>query len=204
MPSCGPRAEFVSGVRDVRTTRCLARGYLAVLSLDASVEPVIPVYVGLGANLGDRELNLRRALGMLAEADCHVLSVSPLYETEPGGVLSQPRFLNAAAALTTALAPHVLLAALKRIETAMGRRVTVRYGPRPIDLDLLLYADLRIQTPNLTVPHPGLVERFTVLVPLCDIAPDVVHPGTRSTATQHLQALGAPQGIAPYPPGLAS
>ena len=160
------------------------------------------VYLGLGANLGDRAANLFRALAALGARGILVRRVSPLYETEPWGLTEQPRFLNAACAVETTLAPAALLAALKGIERDLGRVETVRYGPRPIDLDILLYDALTIETPTLTIPHPGMLERATVLVPLADIAGVAVHPHTGRTIREHLAALGQVEGLAPYPPGL--
>jgi len=163
-----------------------------------------PVYLGLGANLGDREASLRRALDMLAERGCQVLAVSPLYETEPWGVLDQPRFLNAACLVETALPPHRLLDTLLEVEVALGRVRTQRYGPRSIDLDILMYGELRIRTARLTVPHPGMLERATVLAPLADIALSVEHPESGRPIAYHLRALGALDGVASYPPGLSA
>ncbi|HHX64584.1 MAG TPA: 2-amino-4-hydroxy-6-hydroxymethyldihydropteridine diphosphokinase [Chloroflexi bacterium] len=160
------------------------------------------VYIGLGANLGDREANIREALRRMADARMRILAVSPLYETEPWGITDQPRFLNGACAIETDLSPEELLDTLKKIEADMGRVRTVRNGPRPIDLDILLYDDRRIETPRLKVPHPGIVERNTVLVPLVDIAPDLKHPLTGRTMTDHLADLGPTPDVAPYPPGL--
>lgn len=160
------------------------------------------VYLGLGANLGDREANIAQALAALSRRGCRVCALSPLYETEPWGIMDQPRFLNAAACVETALGPHALLDALKMIEKELGRKPSIRYGPRPIDLDILLYADLRIATPRLTVPHAGMLERASVLVPLADIAPEMRHPVTGLTIATHRKSLGATPDVAPYPPGL--
>lgn len=162
------------------------------------------VYLGLGANLGDRQANLLRAVATLGERGIAVLALSPFYETEPWGVTAQPRFLNAAAAVETTLPPHALLDALKEIERDVGREPGVRYGPRPLDLDILLYGDLIIATPRLRVPHAGMLARSTVLVPLADIAPQVVHPVTLRTIAAHLADLGAIHDVAPYPPGLGT
>ncbi|MHB0856188.1 MAG: 2-amino-4-hydroxy-6-hydroxymethyldihydropteridine diphosphokinase [Anaerolineae bacterium] len=165
---------------------------------------MMQAYLGLGANLGDRAAGIRQALAVLNDHDVYVNAVSALYETEPWGLTAQPRFLNAACLVETVLGPHALLDTLKGIEREMGRVVTVRYGPRPIDLDILLYDGLRIATPRLTVPHPGMTERASVLVPLSDIAATIIHPITGLTVGQHLALLGRVEGIAAYPPGLAS
>jgi 2-amino-4-hydroxy-6-hydroxymethyldihydropteridine diphosphokinase len=133
------------------------------------------VYLGLGANLGDRLANLRRALSALPP-DFEVRAVSRLYETEPTYVLDQPRFLNLAARAWTALTPLAALRRLKQVENELGRQAGVRFGPRLIDLDLLLYEAVVLDTPELTLPHPRLPERAFVLVPLADVAPDVTHP----------------------------
>jgi len=159
-------------------------------------------YLGLGSNLGDRQRNLSEALEALRERGIRVLATSPVYETEPWGVADQPRYLNAACAVGTCLPPIELLDALKRIEKQMGRVRSVRYGPRPIDLDILLYGDLLLNTPRLCIPHAGMLERASVLVPLADIAPDQRHPVTHLTIAQHLALLGGAPGIAPFPPGL--
>jgi 2-amino-4-hydroxy-6-hydroxymethyldihydropteridine diphosphokinase len=131
------------------------------------------VYLGLGSNQGDRPAHLRGALRALAALPgTQVQAVSALYESAPWGVTDQPPFLNAVAAITTALAPADLLQAVKRIERAAGRRAGRRWGPRPLDIDLLLYDDQRVDTPDLTIPHPRLAERRFVLAPLQDLRPD--------------------------------
>jgi len=135
-------------------------------------------YVGLGANLGPREQTLRRAIELLsAEDGVNVVAVSRLRETEPVGVLDQPRFLNGAAALETTLAPRELLDVLLRIEQELGRtRDGMRWGPRTVDLDLLVYADELVDEPGLRVPHPRLRERRFALEPLAELDPELVIP----------------------------
>ena len=136
-------------------------------------------YVGLGANLGDREATIRRAVELLADADgIGVLAVSALRETDPVGLEDQPRFLNGAAALETTLRPGGLLEVLLGIERVLGRvREGARFGPRTIDLDLLLYDDETVDEPGLTVPHPRLHERRFALEPLAELAPALAIPG---------------------------
>lgn len=137
-------------------------------------------YVGLGANLGDREENVRRALGLLAaHREIEVVSVSSLRETDPVGYLEQPRFLNGAVALETSLEPRALLDALLAVERRLGRvrGDGPRFGPRPIDLDLLLYEDVVLDEPGLVLPHPRLHERSFVLEPLAELEPGLVVPG---------------------------
>jgi 2-amino-4-hydroxy-6-hydroxymethyldihydropteridine diphosphokinase len=130
-------------------------------------------YVGVGANLGDREATIRAAIETLPA----VVAVSKLRETDPVGVVDQPPFLNGAVALETELAPRDLLAVLLAVERKLGRERRERWGPRTIDLDLLLYGDEAIDEPGLTVPHPRLHERRFALEPLVDLDPDVAIPG---------------------------
>ncbi len=137
-------------------------------------------YVGVGANLGDREGTIRTALAALdARPDVAVVAVSALRETDPVGYLDQPRFLNGAAALETELGPRELLDALLEVERELGRvrGVGPRYGPRPIDLDLLLHGDVVVDEPGLVVPHPRLHERLFALEPLAELDPALVVPG---------------------------
>jgi 2-amino-4-hydroxy-6-hydroxymethyldihydropteridine diphosphokinase len=135
-------------------------------------------YVGLGANLGPREITLLRAVDLLAATDgVEVRAVSQLRETEPVGVVEQPLFLNGAVALDTSLSPQDLLDRLLEIERGLGRVRDVRWGPRVVDLDLLVYGDLQIDEPGLRVPHPRLYERRFVLEPLAELDPDLEIPG---------------------------
>jgi 2-amino-4-hydroxy-6-hydroxymethyldihydropteridine diphosphokinase len=140
---------------------------------------VARAYVGLGANLGDREATIRRAVELLGEQDgIEVLAVSTLRETDPVGVEDQPWFLNGAAAIETTLGPGELLGVLLGVERVLGRvRDGVRFGPRTIDLDLLLYGDETLDDPGLTVPHPRLHERRFALEPLAELAPGLAIPG---------------------------
>src|SRR5262249_12112013 len=134
-------------------------------------------YIALGSNLGDRRHYLDGALNLLEQAGIKVERVSSVYETAPvGGPPGQGAFLNAAARITTELAPQALMDLLLQTEQRLGRARTVHHGPRTIDLDLLLYDDRVVHEPGLEVPHPRLQERWFVLAPLADIAPDVVHP----------------------------
>ncbi len=127
-------------------------------------------YLGLGSNLGDRREILRRAAGALDE----VTVVSPVYETDPVGGVEQEAFYNIVVEVETRLNPHELLARCQELERAEGRVRTVRWGPRTLDVDLLLYGDRRIDTPDLVVPHPRMHERNFVMVPLLDIDPALV------------------------------
>jgi 2-amino-4-hydroxy-6-hydroxymethyldihydropteridine diphosphokinase len=137
------------------------------------------VYVGLGSNLGDREANLRSALDALAaEPGIAVATVSSFRETDPVGLAEQPRFVNAAAALETELDPRALLERLLAVERRLGRtREGPRFGPRTIDLDLLVYGEQRIAERGLEVPHPRLHERRFALEPLAELDPGLVVPG---------------------------
>ncbi len=133
-------------------------------------------YVGLGANLGDREATIRRAAALLG-----VARLSPILETEPWGYADQPKFLNAVAEVETDIGPRRLLDRLLEIERELGRvRKGPRYGPRTIDLDLLLYGDEVVEEPGLTVPHPRLAERLFVLEPLSALDAGLLVPGRGS------------------------
>jgi 2-amino-4-hydroxy-6-hydroxymethyldihydropteridine diphosphokinase len=135
-------------------------------------------YVGLGANLGDRRATIEQAVELLREAGVEVLAVSSLRETDPVGFEDQPRFLNGAVAVETILTARELLDLLLETERRLGRtRAGPRFGPRTIDLDLLVYGDAELDEPGLTVPHPRLHERRFALEPLAEIAPGLVIPG---------------------------
>jgi 2-amino-4-hydroxy-6-hydroxymethyldihydropteridine diphosphokinase len=136
-------------------------------------------YVGVGTNLGDRAAMLRAAVEQLrAEPAVEVVAVSSIRETDPVGIVEQPRFLNAAVAIETELSARELLVRLLGIERRLGRtRAGPRFGPRTIDLDLLVYGHARIDEPGLEVPHPRLHERLFALEPLVDLDPDLVVPG---------------------------
>ena len=137
------------------------------------------VYIGLGSNLGEREATIRRALVLLeAGGDIRVDAVSSLRETDPVGYEDQPRFLNGAAALMTDLGPLALLERLHEVERGLGReRTGPRFGPRTIDLDLLLYGGEQLQQPGLEIPHPRLAERRFVLEPLAELDESLEVPG---------------------------
>ena len=138
-------------------------------------------FVGIGSNLGDREATLRRAVELLAaEEGIEVVAVSQLRETEPVGPVEQGPFLNGAVLVTTQLPPRELLERLLAVEQRLGRVRKERFGPRTIDLDLLVYGEQVIDEPGLTIPHPRLHERRFALDPLAELAPDLVIPGRGS------------------------
>ena len=151
------------------------------------------VYLSLGSNVGDREANLREAIARLGEVGT-VAALSSFYETEPVEFTAQAWFLNCAAALETELMPRQLLSRILGIEQAMGRRRTQPKGPRNIDIDILLFGNSVVDTPQLTIPHPAMHERRFVLAPLAEIAPEARHPVLKRTMRELLEGL---------PPGAA-
>ena len=147
-------------------------------------------FIGLGSNLGEREAMIRLALDDLARlSSTRLVRASALYDTEPVGEVDQPNFLNAVAQIDTELTARQLLWNLQLIEKRLGRVRSQRYGPRTIDLDLLLYGNLVVDEPDLKVPHPELVRRSFVLVPLVELDPLLVHPETGETLVTHLASL---------------
>jgi 2-amino-4-hydroxy-6-hydroxymethyldihydropteridine diphosphokinase len=157
------------------------------------VNDTVTVYLSLGSNLGNRQENLDRALKLLSER-MRIGKVSSIYDTEPIGPVSQPRFLNLACEAFTRLTPEGLLALVKGIEAKMGRYS--RSGePRIIDIDILLYGDQTVNKPDLVIPHPGMAERSFVLIPLAEIAPDVIHPVLQKPIKELNKAIKEVQGV---------
>lgn len=154
----------------------------------------VTVYLGLGSNQGDRERNLARALDLLARR-IRIEETSSLYDTDPVGYADQPPFLNAVCRARTALGPEDLLGLAKRIEGSLGRLPGPRHGPRPIDIDILLYGDRVINLPRLAIPHPGLPQRAFVLAPLAEIAAGLVHPVSGLTIEEMAGRVGDGQGV---------
>lgn len=147
-------------------------------------------YLSLGSNLGDRQKNLRTAVAVLVDAKVRLTRVSSLYETEPVDLREQPWFLNCVVQAEADITPLELLHALHEIESHMGSKKLVPRGPRLIDLDILLYDDATIDTPELQVPHPRMLQRKFVLVPLAEIAPNLKHPRWEGTATELAAKVG--------------
>ncbi|MDM8528988.1 2-amino-4-hydroxy-6-hydroxymethyldihydropteridine diphosphokinase [Anaerolineales bacterium HSG24] len=155
---------------------------------------MVNIYLALGTNIGNRLANLRQAVEALPPSVI-VNTTSSVYETAPLYVTDQPNFLNMVLAGQTALSPDDLLVYLKTLETTIGRQKTIRYGPRKIDLDILFYDQLILETPTLQIPHPRLVERAFVLTPLLEIAPDLPHPQLKQTVQELHAALPTTDGI---------
>lgn len=147
------------------------------------------VYIGIGSNLDDRHNNCHRAIKLLKHNGLLVTKQSSMYETEPWGVNDQPFFINMAIELKTELKPLELLELLKKIEKDMGRKETARWGPRIIDLDILLYNQITLHAEALTIPHPLMHERDFILKPLSEIAEDLMHPVLRRKIIDLHEAL---------------
>jgi 2-amino-4-hydroxy-6-hydroxymethyldihydropteridine diphosphokinase len=160
-------------------------------------------FIGLGSNLGDRLKVLQRAVTSLGEIPgVQLCSVSSVYETEPVGPAAQAWFLNAVAAISTSLSPMTLLNQTQAIERALGRETTYHWGPRSIDLDILLYGDLQVKTAPLTIPHAELCHRAFVLVPLLELDSSLVLPDGAAISTC-LSRLTPPQQVKLYAPAAA-
>lgn len=157
------------------------------------------VYIGLGSNLGDRVAYLRDAVHRLS-AILRVEKVSNLYVAAPLGYVRDDAFINAVLRGTTTMKPLELLEMLQAIEVGLGRRPGVQFGPRPIDLDLLFYDAVQMETQKLTLPHPRLAQRAFVLKPLAEIAPDLMHPVLYYTASQLLQDTDDSEQVQLYRP----
>ncbi|MQY66964.1 MAG: 2-amino-4-hydroxy-6-hydroxymethyldihydropteridine diphosphokinase [Dehalococcoidia bacterium] len=154
----------------------------------------VTAYLGLGSNLGNRQANLDQALAFLGQR-LRIKKISSIYDSEPVGNIEQPRYLNLVCEVTTNLPPMALLALGKGIENKLGRWGGPSGSPRTIDIDILLYGDEVMETPELTIPHPRMTKRAFVLVPLVEIAPGVVHPVTGKTAKELLKAAKEVQGV---------
>ncbi len=160
----------------------------------------ITVYLSLGSNMGDRQQNLDWALDHLSHR-LRMGQTSSIYETEPVDNTDQPRFLNMVCQVYITLAPTALLVLAKGIENKLGRVPTKPNSPRPIDIDILLYGEQVIDTPELIVPHPRMTKRAFVLIPLAEIAPDAVHPTSGKTIKKLLKDIAEKQGVSRWETG---
>ncbi len=175
----------------------------------------VTVYLGLGSNLGQREENLVEAIRLLGANLAHTalpsanpevasaanfdeiltLRVSSIYETAPWGYDDQPDFLNCVLQARSSLSPVRLLERVKAVEEEMGRQPSTRYGPRPIDMDILLYDDITVDSPNLQIPHPRLHQRAFVLIPLAELQRDLIHPILHTTVGELASQVDGQEGV---------
>ncbi len=156
-------------------------------------------FIGLGANLGDRVANIRKAIELLGDCkDVEVLRCASLYETEPVGVEAQPWFINTVVEIETKLTPGELFKRCKQIEDQVGRSHKGRWGPREIDVDLLLFGDVIVNRDELKIPHPELHKRRFVLVPLCELAASLVHPVLKKSVKELLTQLADEKAVKRY------
>jgi len=161
---------------------------------------MVTIYLALGSNIGDREANLREAIRLLGESAIRIARISSIYETEPVDYLDQAWFLNAVLEAQTDLPAAQLLSTLRNIESQMGSKKAFAKGPRLIDLDILLYGNDTIATPDLQVPHPRMLLRNFVLVPLAEIAPALRHPSWPASAAKLLSRSPDPSVVRKFVP----
>ena len=155
---------------------------------------MVTVYLGLGSNLGDRRENLRKALDYIGQR-LHITACSSVYDTEPQENNDQPRFLNMVCRAKTIIQPEDLLVLAKGIEARMGRLPGRPNAPRTIDIDILLYGDKVVKTPDLVIPHPKMARRMFVLMPLAEIAPGLEHPASKLTIDEMMVKVKNDQGV---------